>query len=145
MDKLFATLAHVEAIVSDQGNLWKHELGTPYPQEVPPKGVAPASATAVGPMPASGTIPPQYQTAFDFASNAMKSIANLPDAQKDLKNYAVLFVDSGDTIWMEFAPVFGPDETPHLGCQTQMGRDMVFGYLKKQAATGQAGKFLQCF
>ena len=70
----------------------------------------------------------------------------MPAAQKDLANYGVLFVDDGNTVWVEFGPRFAPDEAPHLGCQTQLGRDMVFGYYKKQTDTqGKSGKFLQCF
>jgi hypothetical protein len=70
---------------------------------------------------------------------------NLPAAQKDITHYAVMFVETDDITWAEFAPVWGPSETPHLGCQTTMGRDMVFGYLKHPPEAGkQGGPFLQC-
>jgi hypothetical protein len=41
--------------------------------------------------------------------------------------------------------IFGPGEAPHLGCRTQLGRDMVFGYNKKAQSDRSTGKFLQCF
>jgi hypothetical protein len=88
---------------------------------------------------------PEIQAAFDFAKGALNSIGNLPESQKNLANYGVLFVDEGSTVWVEFGPRFAPDESPHLGCQTQLGREMVFGLNKKQSGQGQSGKFLQCF
>jgi hypothetical protein len=70
----------------------------------------------------------------------------MPESQKNLGNYGVLFVDDGNTIWVEFGPRFAVNERPHLGCQTQLGRDMVFGFNKKQVDDeGTSGKFLQCF
>jgi hypothetical protein len=76
----------------------------------------------------------------------MASIENLPQAERDLNHYAVLFVTVNDTVWVEFGPLFGEREVPHLGCQTQLGRDMVFAYDQQQRQQGTtAGKFLQCF
>jgi len=37
----------------------------------------------------------EVQAAFDFAKGALTSIGNMPESQKDLANYGVLFVDDG--------------------------------------------------
>jgi hypothetical protein len=87
------------------------------------------------------------QPAFAFAKSALTSIVNLPDAQKDLSHYVVMFVSAQNTVWVEFRPLFGTAEVPHLGCQTELGRDMVFGYMKNRPEPNgaQPGIFLQCF
>ena len=99
-----------------------------------------------GPISATAAVPSEYETAFDFAKADLDSIVNLPSAQKTLANYDLGFVETQDTIWIEFEPHYGTNEDPHLGCQTQLGRDMVFGFEKTDLAQNKsASRFLQCF
>ena len=145
MEKLFATTNHVTAMDSIGENMRKYEPGTPFPQEVVVSGASPGRFTADGPMPANGPIPAADKDAFTYATGALSSIENLPADQKDLAHYAVMFIDDGTNIWVEFGPSFGPTEAPHLGCQTVEGRDMVFAYGKQMTPQGRGGAFLQCF
>jgi hypothetical protein len=102
-------------------------------------------ATA-GPISATAAVPPEYETTFDLAKADLDSSVNLPDAQKTLGNYNLGFVETRDMIWVEFEPHYGTSEDPHLGCQTQLGRDMVFGFKKTDLAQNKnASRFLQCF
>jgi hypothetical protein len=146
VEKLFAQAFQGSIFSSRDVTMWEYDYHDPMTKEkTSDAGAVPPKFAASGPFSATGDIPPEMQAAFAFAVGAMKSIVNLPDDQKDLKNYGVLFVDDGQTIWVELGPRFGPAETAHLGCQTLLGRDMVFGYDKKQSAGSQTGKFLQCF
>lgn len=153
VEKLFAASYQIAIDADNKGAIWEHKYGTPVVEESPNplaqgsraafKAWGPYHADAV---PLAQALEPEIQAAFDFAKSALTSITNMPTAQKDLTNYGVLFVDDGNTIWVELGPRFAPDEAPHLGCQTQLGRDMVFGYNKKQPqGNGTVGKFLQCF
>jgi hypothetical protein len=151
VEKLFAASYQTTIEASEGGDIWKHEFTDPVAVETPTTGGTRLPFKFWGPFHADA-IPfqlapePEIQPAFKFAKSALGSIANMPASQKSLANYGVLFVDDGDTVWVEFGPRFGPNEAPHLGCQTQLGRDMVIGYMKKQAdAKGTSGKFLQCF
>ena len=151
VEKLFAASYQITISASQDAELWKYVYGDPIANETlttggtrPPfKSFGPYHADAV---PFDKAPEPDIQAAFNFAKAALNSIRNLPASQKSLTNYGVLFIDDGDTVWVEFGPRFGPNEAAHLGCQTQLGRDMVFGYNKTQAnAKGAVGKFLQCF
>jgi hypothetical protein len=151
VEKLFAAGYQVPISASQSGELWKYSYGDPIAAENLTTGGTRPPFKSFGPYPANA-IPmdkapePEIQAAFTFAKNAMNQISNLPASQKDLSNYGALFIDDGTTVWVEFGPRFGVNETPHLGCQTQLGRDMVFGYNKTQTnAKGSVGKFLQCF
>jgi len=145
LEKLFATTNHVTAMDSIGDDMRKYEPGTPFPQEIVVNGPSPGRFTADGPMPANGPIPAADKDAFAYATGALASIENLPADQKDLAHYAVMFIDDGTSIWVEFGPSFGPTEAPHLGCQTLEGRDMVFAYGKQMTPQGRGGAFLQCF
>ncbi len=152
VEKLFAASYQTTITASNNNELWKYDYGDPVTKEKPSLGLGSRPAfKAWGPFPADA-VPfaqspePDIRAAFDFAKGALNSISNMPQTQKDLANYGILFADDGDTIWVELGPRFAPNETPHLGCQTQLGRDMVFGFDKKQPdSQGFAGKFLQCF
>ncbi len=151
VEKLFAGSYQITINASNNGDLWKYEYGDPVVNEAPISGKTRAAFKAWGPyhadaVPLAQAPEPEIQAAFDFGKDALNSIGNLPSSQKTLSNYGVLFIDDGNTVWVEFGPRFAPDEAPHLGCQTQLGRDMVFGYNKKQTDNpGKSGKFLQCF
>jgi hypothetical protein len=151
VEKLFAASYQTTIEASEGGDIWKHEFSDPVAVETPTTGGTRLPFKFWGPFHADA-IPfqlapePEINPAFEFAKSALDAIGNIPASQKVLANYGVLFVDDGDTVWVEIGPRFGANEAPHLGCQTQLGRDMVFGYAKKQAATkGTSGKFLQCF
>ncbi|HEY6326314.1 MAG TPA: hypothetical protein VIW73_07385 [Candidatus Cybelea sp.] len=150
VEKLFAASYQITLNASNNGDLWKYDYANPIQDEQPISGKSRVAFKAWGPfhaqaVPLADAPEPEIQTAFDFAKGALQSIGNLPDSQKSLANYGVLFIDDGSTVWVEFGPRFGANEAPHLGCQTQLGRDMVFGYNKKQPNQGTSGKFLQCF
>jgi hypothetical protein len=146
LEKLFGTSYKISVYASNQGEMWQYDSGSPASDE---KSVTLQQSPRIkiwGPMRADGPIPPDLQKAFAFAEESLASIRNLSDAQKQLGNYIVMFVDDGTTTWVEFGPSFAPGETPHLGCQTQLGRDMVFGYDDKQTGgERKTGEFLQCF
>ena len=151
VEKLFAASYQTTINAGNKGELWKYEYGDPVQNEAPVAGGTAPAVKAWGPfhadaVPLAQAPQPDIAPAFAFAKGALNSIGNLPASQKDLANYGVLFVDDGNTIWVELGPRFGPNEAPHLGCQTQLGRDMVFGFDKKQPDDqGKSGKFLQCF
>jgi len=146
VDKFFAQIKKLDVVVDENGADWTYSSGDPATKETRGSGATPAAFRSVGPIPADGPIPVELQTAFSLAQHAMRSIENLPDAQKNLKNYSALFVITDNTVWVELAPAFASGEVPHAGCQTQLGRDMVFGYDAKGSAAGRAfGKWLQCF
>lgn len=151
VEKLFAASYQTPIIASDNnGVLWQYEYGNPVFDEKPLSAAGRPTFKTWGPyhadaVPISQAPEPDIQAAFTFAKGALNLISNLPDSQKSLANYGVLFVDDGTTVWVEFGPRFSPNEAPHLGCQTQLGRDMVFGFSKKQSGDGQSGRFLQCF
>lgn len=150
VEKLFAASYQIAVNAGNNGDLWKYAYGDPIVNETPIVGKARAAFKAWGPfhadaVPLTQAPEPEIQAAFNFAQGALNSISNLPASQKSLANYGALFIDDGRTIWVELGPRFAPDEAPHLGCQTQLGRDMVFGYDKKQSGPDTSGKFLQCF
>lgn len=146
VEKLFAVASGVPIFVSDAFGLWEYQNGTPASQERGVKtSVTSARVEVIGPLPASGPIPAEVTPAFEFAKHLVRSIPNLPANQKDMNAYVAFFVEGDDTIWVELGPRFGPGETPHLGCQTQLGRDMVIGFDRKQTSPISTGKFLQCF
>jgi|SRR5580698_5263579 hypothetical protein len=151
VEKLFAASNHVAIYAASSGDSWTYAYGDPVTNETPVGGVNSRSAfKAWGPfhadaVPLSQAPEPEIAVAFNSAKDVLNAIANLPDAQKDMTNYGVLFIDDGQTVWVELGPRFGPTEAPHLGCQTQLGRDLVIGYPKKQSAEGKSGAFLQCF
>lgn len=151
VEKLFAASYQTAIDASDLGHIWQYEYGDPIYAEKPITGETTSAFRSWGPfhadtLPLSQAPEPEIRAAFAFAKNALNSIGNLPAAQKELGNYGVLFIDDGSTVWVEFGPRFAPDEPPHLGCQTKLGRDMVFGFNKKQPdSSGTSGKFLQCF
>jgi hypothetical protein len=150
VEKLFAAFYQTSISASDNGDLWTYQYGDPIVNETRVSGKSRAAFRAWGPfhadaVPLAQAPEPEIQAAFDFAKGALNSIGNLPEAQKQLGGYGVLFIDDGSTVWVEFGPRFGADEAPHLGCQTRLGRDMVFGFDKKQSTQGKSGKFLQCF
>lgn len=143
IDKLFAIKEKVEVMSSMDGERREYDPGTPASQEKVLDGDGTGEYSVTGPIPAAGAIPAQYAKAFAYAAGALKQL-NLPDEQKALDRYAVMFVDTRDVTWMEFAPTWGAGETPHLGCQTELGRDMVFGYEKRPPNDLSGGPFLQC-
>jgi hypothetical protein len=151
VEKLFAASSQTAIYAFDNGQLWSHEYGEPVANERPVAGGSRPAFKVWGPfhadaVPFTQAPEQEIQSAFDFAKGALNSINNMPESQKDLANYGVLFIDDGNTIWVELGPRFGPNEAPHLGCQTQLGRDIVFGFNKKQPnSQGTSGKFLQCF
>jgi hypothetical protein len=151
IEKLFAAAYQIPIFVAWNGELWKHDAGDPIAQEEPVSRTSRPAFKYWGPfhadeIPFDKAPEPELQSAFAFAKSMMSSIRNMPESQKDLGNYGVFFVDDGQVVWVELGPRFGPDEAPHLGCQTQLGRDMVIGYDKKQpSGAGRVGKFLQCF
>lgn len=150
VEKLFAASYQVPIDASDRGDVWEYDYGDPIANEKAISGATRVAFKAWGPFHADA-VPlvqapePEIQTAFDYAKGSLNSITNLPAAQKNLANYGVLFIDDGSIVWVEFGPRFAADEAPHLGCQTQLGRDMVFGFTKNQSGPGQSGKYLQCF
>ena len=145
-EKLFATTNKVTLFSSVDKMMWKYEPGDPANKESIVSAPGGPSFTVTGPIDASGLIPEQYKPTFEFARNALDSIVNLPDSQKTISHYVVLFAETDTTTWVEFAPVLAPNEVPHLGCQAQQGRDMVFGIRKKSDASKLTeAAFLQCF
>lgn len=144
VDKLYAAHLHLPIDVGDNGQLWTWSPGMPAALERSLDNGSTTNVTAFGPIPAADAIPAQYQAAFQFATQALASISNMPAEQKQLANYVVLFIVTNTTVWVEFGPVFGQGETEHLGCQTSLGRDMVFGY-QATSPNGSNGLFLQCF
>lgn len=150
VEKLFAASYQIAVYAFNTGELWRYDYGNPIINEEAVTSASRPAFKSWGPfhadaVPMAQAPDPELQTAFDFAKGALNSISNLPEAQKNLANYGVLFIDDGNTVWVEFGPRFAATESPHLGCQTQLGRDMVFGYDKTQLSRGKAGKFLQCF
>jgi hypothetical protein len=152
VEKLFAASYQTTIYVGSNGRaFWRYDYGAPVINEQLVGTDSKPTFKAWGPFPGNAIpfaqAPEQgIQTAFDFAKRALNSISNMPESQKNLGNYGVLFVDDGNTVWVEVGPRFAPNEAPHLGCQTQLGRDMVFGLDKKQPdKQGPAGDFLQCF
>jgi hypothetical protein len=152
VEKLFAASYQTTIMASNNGReLWEYDYGDAVTKEKPFAGGSRPTFKAWGPFPGNAVpfaqAPEQdIQAAFDFAKGVLDSISNMPTSQKSLANYGILFTDDGNTIWVELGPRFAPDETPHLGCQTKLGRDMVFGFNKKQPDDqGFSGKFLQCF
>jgi hypothetical protein len=144
-EKAFANANKVELYSTNESSLWKYEPGDPVYKEEMVTGSGGPDFKVVGPTD-TGTIPPQYQAAFDFARNAVSALTNLPDPQKDMTHYNVLFAETTDRVWVEFGPVLAQNEIPHLGCQAQFGRDMVFGVLKKSPPNEpQSAAFIQCF
>ncbi len=151
VEKLFAASYQAGVLAVNKGETWKYDYGDPVIDEKPAAGGGAPTFKAWGPFPANA-VPfaqapePDMQAAFNFAKGALNAISNMPASQKDLANYGILFIDDGSTIWVELAPRFGPNETPHLGCQTQLGRDIVLGFNKKEPDKQDvAGKFLPCF
>ncbi len=146
VDKSFAQIKKLDVIVNENGETWTYSGGDPAAKETGGSGASSLAFRSVGPIPADGPIPSELQSAFAFAQHTMSSIENLPDAQKSLKNYSALFTITGDTVWVELGPAFANGEAPHVGCQTQLGRDMVFGYDAKATASGDVvSKWVQCF
>jgi hypothetical protein len=147
VEKLFAQSNKIDVMVDDVTGTWSHEPRTAASNESLLGKSGQPTIAASGPFPADGPIPVEMQPAFAFAKSALTSIVNLPDAQKDLSHYVVMFVSAQNTVWVEFGPLFGTAEVPHLGCQTELGRDMVFGYMKNRPEPNgaQPGIFLQCF
>lgn len=150
VEKLFAASYQIAIDASNNRDIWSYAYGDPIVSEKPVTGGSRPAFKFWGPfhadaVPFAQAPEPEMQAAFDFAKLALNSITNLPASQKNPANYGVLFIDDGGTIWVELGPRFAPTETPHLGCQTQLGRDMVFGYDKKQSGSAKTGKFLQCF
>ncbi len=150
VEKLFAASYQTSIMAVDKGETWKYDYGEPVIDEKLAAGASPPTFKAWGPFPANAVplaqAPEQdMQAAFNFAKGALNAISNMPASQKDLANYGILFIDDGNTIWIELAPRFGPSETPHLGCQTQLGRDMILGFDKKQPDKQDLGKFIPCF
>ena len=151
VEKLFAASYQIKIYASNNGEIWSYDYGDPVANEKTITNSRRSAFKVWGPfhadaVPLSQAPEQDIQGAFEFAKGVMKSIGNMPEAQKNLENYGVLFTDDGNTIWVEVGPRFATNEAPHLGCQTQLGRDMVFGFNKKQPNNqGASGKFLQCF
>jgi hypothetical protein len=143
VDKLFAQKEGVQITTSMGNDRREYDPGTSFGQEKILSGSGTQTFTLIGPMPADGQIPAVYQEAFSYVKSVLGQL-NLPSQQKELANYGVMFVDTKDTTWVELAPVWGDDETPHLGCQTALGRDMVFGYRKNLPGGKTGGALLQC-
>ncbi len=150
LDKNFAEAKKLNVIylADSPSSLYRYTLGESNWHEYAVRGGDKSATdfTGTGPIDASTSVPVQYQTALDFARSRLQSIVNLPSSQKAMANYDVGLVETRDMIWVEFGPHYGAGEEPHLGCQTQVGRDMVFGFLKSDLAQGKnAPRFLQCF
>lgn len=144
VDKLFSAKEKVTVYAAMNGDRRKYEPGSFAGKEDVLAGNAPADYSVAGPLPASGSIPTAFQDAFDYAKGVLSQL-NVPTAQKSLNNYVVMFVETSSTTWIEFGPMWGTAEAPHLGCQTSLGRDMVFGYEKRPSGDKHGGPFLQCF
>ena len=143
VDKLFTATQKVQrAVMYTPEGVRAYENGKPAFAETELHGPGVGAFTASGPFPADGAIIEQYRASFEYAVQAMRRVSGLTAEQMDLARYAVLFIDTPSATWMEFGPAFGPNETPHLGCQTQLGRDMVFEYPKTPAG---AAAVLPCF
>jgi hypothetical protein len=155
VEKLFASSYKITIFATSSTGgfgLWRYDYGDPVTNETPiTRSSSRQPFKAWGPfhgdaIPIEQAPEQDISAAFDFAKMVLNSITNLPQSQKDLANYGVLFIDDGSTVWVELGPRFAPNEAPHLGCQTQIGRDMVFGFNKKQPdSKGKVGRFLQCF
>ncbi len=149
VQKAFAQAKDLKMIyVADgPGSIYRYDLGSAICAEhaVRVQAASPPCSAGIGPIPAAGPIPEAYRAAFAAAQKALAA-ANLPAAQKKLGNYDVMFVENPAMVWVEFGPHFGATEAPHLGCQTQLGRDMVFGFSKSDLAQNRANAtFVQCF
>jgi hypothetical protein len=145
VDKLFtATQKLPRAIMYTAQDVRQYEPSKPAYDEMELRGPGAGAFTASGPFPANGPIIEQYQPAFRYAVDAMHYAA-LSSDQTDLSHYVVLFVDTPSVTWIEFGPAFAVNETPHFGCQTELGRDMVFAYRKAFANEPSTGPLLPCF
>jgi len=145
VDKLFAMTQKLEYVVaSTVDGAREYDTRRPAYEETVLHGPGAGDFRASGPVPANGPIIEQYQAAFSYAVRTLDRL-DVPSEQKDLSHYVVMFVDTPNTTWMEFGPAFAPGETPHLGCQTQLGRDMVFGYEKGGATEPQSAPLIPCF
>jgi len=146
VEKAFARAKQLQVLVADNGQIWTYAYSDPAAKETRESGEDAVTIQSLGPIPADGAIPTEMQGAFSYAKQVLNSIENVPDVQKELRNYSALFVVAGDTIWVELGPAFANGEAPHLGCQTPLGRDMVFGYnTRGLQADHVVGKWLQCF
>jgi hypothetical protein len=146
LDKLFANNFGIEVAGSNEGELWKYEAKTAIAQETMITGKGRPPFTAAGPILSSGPVPEKYTAALAYLRQVLSSVTNLAREQRDLSHYYILFVETKDAVWMELGPSWAPDEPPHLGCQTKLGRDMVFAFEKSPAVAGRnGGPWLQCF
>jgi hypothetical protein len=149
VEKTFAQLEHLQSVyVADSpSSLYRYDVASSIWNQHTVRGDDDGKGivNAVGPISATAPIPDAYRRAFNLAKNSLASVTNLPESQKELANYDVSFVETEDATWVEFGPHFGLGETAHLGCQTRLGRDMVFGFMKVLAGGESALKFLQCF
>ncbi len=145
VEKLFAATQKLEYVVlSTSEGAREYDTRQPAYSETVLHGPAAGAFRASGPVPANGPVIAEYQPALSYATRSLAQL-NLPADEKDLSHYVVMFIDTPSTTWIEFGPAFAPGETPHLGCQTQLGRDMVFGYAKDPAAGAGSGPFIACF
>lgn len=103
VEKLFAQSNGIEVDASNNGEIWSYRPGDPAAQESMVAGNGRPPFTFSGPFPADGTIPDDMRPAYLFAKGVMASIENMPDSQKDLRNYVVLFVVTTNTIWVNLA------------------------------------------
>ncbi len=145
IDKLFASDEKLNYIIAPtaEGTRQFDPRRPAYNEDVL-HGPGPGAFSASGPFPANGAILDQYKPAFDYATHLL-GMLDLPSDQKDLSHYAVMFIDTPTVTWIELGPAFAQGETPHLGCQTKLGRDMVFAYQKNPEGGKQGGPFISCF
>ncbi|PZR57505.1 MAG: hypothetical protein DLM50_05905 [Candidatus Meridianibacter frigidus] len=145
LDKVFANNFKVDINVSNGRDIYKYAPGDLFAKETRISGGGTAKYNAFGPVATDAIIPPQFKPAYDFVINALKAVGNMPEDQRNIARYHMLFIETDDVIWIELGPLWATDELPHLGCQTKLGRDMVFGYDKNAPKERSGGLFLQCF
>ena len=143
VDKLFATRASIVLYVRTGDETRQYDAGAPAVTERIVDGPASTPFLGIPPIPAAGAIPNEFKPAFAYAKSVL-SRTDLPDDQRDLRHYTVMFVDAPRTTWIELAPAWAANETPHLGCQTKLGRDMVIGFEKRRSNV-HAAPFIRCF
>lgn len=145
VDKLFAFNEKLQYVIAPtQEGTREFDTLHPLYAETVLHGPGAGAFTASGPFPANGAIVDEYKPAFAYATGVLNAL-DLPSDEKDLSHYAVMFIDTPSITWIEFGPAFAPDEAPHLGCQTKLGRDIVVGYKKNVDGAAQGGLFIPCF
>ncbi len=143
LEKLFANANRIELFSSNSDQIWSYPAGSTFGTEKGVENATRPSFEVNGPMRALGAVPQKFAGPFTVARTFLAANKSIPATQKMLGRYVVMFVDTSDMTWMEFAPLLARGETVQLGCRTRLGRDMVIGISKR--SPGATVQFIPCF